>query len=514
MSPPPSKPSSPKIPPAEPPRSQPVASSSRSSIESHDRAPPRREPSDAAASTSSAASSSQTSLGGQKASATGLPSPPPSHVTSSSSTSFLGLYSGVDERVSRTTRPPKEPEPAAKKRQIKHRQHIYHTQFKEDVRRDRKRTREEMEKELYALRRKQGMQSSLHEFRGWLAYKERLEMLERRDALSPSPSLVDLRRAQALGTTARRRSSLPELTEPASPAFLERALRNAQATLRSPKPPPPFSPRLDLLRQAARLKDEEIEQRLRPKPLPLPDELPPEAEAEVDALMRRRGVIAKCVREQVSDKDLVRLRPGQWLNDEIINFYGQLIMSRSEAARGDKENKGKEVVGKGGRKAPLNAHYFSTFFWTKLKDAGYEKGRLSKWTKKFDLFSKDVILIPVNHNNAHWTGAAINFRRKRIESYDSMSMDRSSVFALLRNYLDAEHRDKKKKPFDFTGWVDYCSDETPQQENGYDCGVFTCQFLEALSRGEEYFAFTQANMPYLRRRMIWEIGHAKLREDP
>ena len=55
---------------------------------------------------------------------------------------------------------------------------------------------------------------------------------------------------------------------------------------------------------------------------------------------------------------------------------------------------------------------------------------------QFDLFSKDVILIPVNHNNAHWTGAAINFRRKRIESYDSMSMDRSSVFA-VRNYYMA-----------------------------------------------------------------------------
>jgi sentrin-specific protease 1 len=52
---------------------------------------------------------------------------------------------------------------------------------------------------------------------------------------------------------------------------------------------------------------------------------------------------------------------------------------------------------------------------------------------------------------------------------------------------------------------------TPQQENGYDCGVFTCQFFERLSRGEEYFNFTQADMPYLRRLMIWEIGHAKLR---
>ena len=106
---------------------------------------------------------------------------------------------------------------------------------------------------------------------------------------------------------------------------------------------------------------------------------------------------------------------------------------------------------------------------------------------------------------------------------------------ILRDYLDAEHRNKKKKPFDFTGWenhtlevrflafrslvvkntedVLWCSQDAPQQENGYDCGVFTCQTLESLSRGEESFAFHQGNMPYLRRRMIWEIGHARLRDD-
>ena len=53
---------------------------------------------------------------------------------------------------------------------------------------------------------------------------------------------------------------------------------------------------------------------------------------------------------------------------------------------------------------------------------------LSKFDVQIDIFSKDVILIPVNHNNANWTAAAINFRKKRIESYDSMNMDRSSVF--------------------------------------------------------------------------------------
>ena len=54
---------------------------------------------------------------------------------------------------------------------------------------------------------------------------------------------------------------------------------------------------------------------------------------------------------------------------------------------------------------------------------------------------------------------------------------------------------------------------TPQQENGFDCGVFTCQFMETLSRGEEFFNFTQKDMPYFRRRMIWEIGNTKLRDE-
>lgn len=55
-----------------------------------------------------------------------------------------------------------------------------------------------------------------------------------------------------------------------------------------------------------------------------------------------------------------------------------------------------------------------------------------------------------------------------------------------------------------------CIQDVPQQENGYDCGVFTCQFLENLSRGTDRFNFSQKNMPYLRQRMIWEIGRARL----
>merc|ERR1712043_132378 len=44
----------------------------------------------------------------------------------------------------------------------------------------------------------------------------------------------------------------------------------------------------------------------------------------------------------------------------------------------------------------------------------------------------------------------------------------------------------------------------PRQLNGSDCGVFTCQYAEFLSR-EASFEFSQGDMPRLRRRMAAEI---------
>lgn len=133
-------------------------------------------------------------------------------------------------------------------------------------------------------------------------------------------------------------------------------------------PPKPFSPSHDRLRLSARHRDEAIEKRLRPK---LPKVLPPDADTQVHALLCKKGVISKVARESVNDRDLSRLLPGQWLNDEIINFYGAMILTRSESSRDPTA-----------KRRMLDVHYFSTFFWPKLKNEGYEHGRLAKWTKK------------------------------------------------------------------------------------------------------------------------------------
>lgn len=376
--------------------------------------------------------------------------------------------------------------------------HIYQRQHETRVRETRKQDRQQMLEQLHEIKRQQGFTSNIESLESLLGYEEKL----RKRGITPSQSWSDLREKERLPVRVRRRSHGEERIDGhgfVSFEFLKRALEKAKSTLAAP-PPPPLLSRHERLREEARKKDEAIVRFLRP---PLPKVLPPEIEDEVDAVLHKRGIISKIAREQVCDKDISRLRPCQWLNDEIINFYGAMILSRSEASR---------------QKPPLNGikktkildvHYFSSFFWSKLLSEGYERARLSKWTKKFDIFEKDMILIPINHDNMHWTGAAINFREKRIESYDSMNVPRKLVFLKLRQYLDSEHRNKKGKPFDFTDWVDYDPEDTPQQENGYDCGVFTCQFLESLSRGEQGFKFSQCDMTYLRRRMIWEIAHAK-----
>jgi len=381
------------------------------------------------------------------------------------------------------------------------RDHIFEKKHKAKVKETREKDMEEMAKELFEIKQRDGCAGDFTSYKSLLLYQARLDRLQNQKegplaALSASASLTDL-----------RQSAIEE--EAITKDFLQRALDKANASLAS-RVPAKFdanSPAYQRIRADYAAINDQVDRFLRGDYLPpLPTSLPAQDDALVDDLLSKRGVVSKCAREQVSDKDLARLRPGQWLNDEIINFYGQLIMTRAEAS--------KEKSGMKGKKRPLNVHYFSSFFWSKLEKDGYEKARLAKWTKKFDIFSKDMVLIPVNHRNVHWTAAAINFRRKRIESYDSMGLPRADVFKILRGYLDAEHRNKKKKPFDFAGWEDYVLQETPQQGNGYDCGVFTCQFLETLSRGEEWFAFKQDNVPYLRRRMIWEIGNAKLREGP
>ncbi|CDZ97883.1 Protease, Ulp1 family [Phaffia rhodozyma] len=289
-------------------------------------------------------------------------------------------------------------------------------------------------------------------------------------------------------------------TDPSSQStylnFLERLrLNEARSAASRTTDSVPFLPSFEDLKVEDEDSDAKIKARLEradaAKRVQLPKELTPSQTLEVENLLSNKTHTSRCGPEQVRYDDLLRLKPQCWLNDEVINFYGRLIVDAADARREIAREAGTNGKGKGKGKGGqdgwegYDVHYFNTFFFAKLEELGYVKARLARWTKKINILEKDMILVPINIGNSHWTCAVVNLRHKRIEAYDSMGEGIARrVFRLLRDYLQQESMEKRKVDFDFTGWVDYTNhDITPQQRNGYDCGVFACQIMESCSRG-------------------------------
>lgn len=192
---------------------------------------------------------------------------------------------------------------------------------------------------------------------------------------------------------------------------------------------------------------------------------------------------------QVTRGDVATLRESTWLNDEVVNFYFNLIKVRSE------ENKDLPKI-----------HVFNTFFYPKIMKMGHSG--VKRWTRKVDIFLMDLILIPV-HLGMHWCLAVVDFKDKEIVYYDSLKGNNSGCIQALKKYLQDESKDKKKTQFDYTGWKELMPKNIPEQMNGCDCGVFMCKYAEYKSRYAD-FTFEQDNMPYFRKRMIYEILTKKL----
>nr|XP_021197052.2 sentrin-specific protease 1 isoform X1 [Helicoverpa armigera] len=194
---------------------------------------------------------------------------------------------------------------------------------------------------------------------------------------------------------------------------------------------------------------------------------------------------------RIHRRDLQTLSGLNWLNDEVINFYMNLLMQRSEE-----------------RKDLPKVYATNTFFYPKLMQSG--QAGLRRWTRKVDIFAHDLLVVPV-HLGVHWCVALVHMRSRRVHYLDSMGGRNQPCLDALLQYLRDEHQDKKGTPFDDSGWKTECLRDIPQQMNGSDCGMFACTFAEFSSRGAAY-SFSQAHMPYLRRKAALEIltGHLLL----
>lgn len=228
------------------------------------------------------------------------------------------------------------------------------------------------------------------------------------------------------------------------------------------------------------------------KPVSAFPELTPKQEAIVNNALDHRQpaseILCSKFNMNITRQDILTLAGLNWLNDEVINFYMNLIMERGKL-----------------NKWP-SSYAMNTFFYPKIINGGQSSVR--RWTRKEDIFSYDILVIPI-HLRMHWCMALIDFRKKRITYYDSMGSSNMECLRALASYLEDEHLDKKKTEFKMSDWRLTNAKDIPQQMNGSDCGMFACMFAEVLTRDGE-INFSQEHMPYLRRRMVLEILENRL----
>eukprot|EP00804_Cyclotella_cryptica_P001536 CCRYP_003747-RA/>CCRYP_003747-RA protein AED:0.09 eAED:0.09 QI:0/0/0/1/1/1/2/0/668 len=216
-------------------------------------------------------------------------------------------------------------------------------------------------------------------------------------------------------------------------------------------------------------------------------------------------ILASQDADSVQRSSMQRLQPGQWLNDEIINYFLKNCLARRDE---------KLCAAQPGRK---RSHFFNSYFVQTMFDeknqnpalrGKYAYKNVKRWSKKVpgkDIFNLKYIVCPINLDNMHWTSAVIFMEEKKIQYYDSLGgTDRTKLEGLLQ-YVKDEWKVKKGDEMDASGWkLVGCTRDTPRQLNGYDCGVFTCMFSDFISQ-DCPLLFSQKHVNQCRERIALSI---------
>ncbi|KAI1989399.1 hypothetical protein LOZ51_005212 [Ophidiomyces ophidiicola] len=182
--------------------------------------------------------------------------------------------------------------------------------------------------------------------------------------------------------------------------------------------------------------------------------------------------------------------PLAWLNDEIINAYLGAIV---DYARRSNCNSG--------RHEQPRYHAFNTFFYSSLRDKGYESVR--RWASRAKiggpaLMNVDMVFAPIHHHS-HWTLMVVKPSVRTIEHFDSLGSSSSFHIANVKKWL----RGELGHLFVDEEWQVLPS-TSPQQNNGSDCGVFLLTTAKLVSLGQP-LSYGPKNIPTIRKRIVAEL---------
>lgn len=247
---------------------------------------------------------------------------------------------------------------------------------------------------------------------------------------------------------------------------------------------------------------EERSERIRPEG-PAVRPLSEKWEKRVEDAMRmpnNRKIVDTLSGDPLTKRDLAScFTPMAWLNDEVINSYLAVII---DYLRRENNNDG--------RHDKPRFHAFNSFFFSNLRDKGYDSVR--RWATrakigKKDLLNVDTVFIPV-HNSSHWTLIVVKPADKTIEHFDSLgSLSRRHV-GIVKTWLRGELGDL----FVEEDWAVLPS-VSPQQDNGSDCGVFLLSTAKAIAANIDPLAYGPQDTLLLRKKIVAELMNGGLEGD-
>eukprot|EP00938_MAST-03A_sp_MAST-3A-sp1_P004312 g4312.t1 len=175
-------------------------------------------------------------------------------------------------------------------------------------------------------------------------------------------------------------------------------------------------------------------------------------------------------------KDVARLTDGRMLNDSLIDFYLKYL-----------SDKFRDII----PTVTSRVFIFSTYFYTKLTEGGFNYENVTRWTRKKNLFREfSLVFIPIN-KSGHWSLALVwNMRGfYSLLHLDALRMhDHNEIARNIGRYLRKEwFRLKKDGQFENLSELPrsleklkVSSVSVPRQRNGYDCGMFVCAYSEKI----------------------------------
>jgi sentrin-specific protease 1 len=191
----------------------------------------------------------------------------------------------------------------------------------------------------------------------------------------------------------------------------------------------------------------------------------------------------------ITKGNILRLLPGAWINDELINYYMKMLQQYSDSL-----NK--------------NNYYFSSSFMDKLFEGNvYTYKNVERWSRHFNpLNTYDKIFFPINISNWHWVLICADRSTKTMTYFDSLFGESGHLYlSNILNYFK-EHSYLQN---DIWNLVDIPIDQ-PSQTNNCDCGIFTIMVADFLTDDLSISFIKEGDMNFFRRKICSSILAGKL----